>query len=230
MQRLLFSLAALLLLCAQARAIDIALCLDRIRPGADWGCAATYADLQRTWRDAVQTLPTQQDLDAAWAAIQAEQTPEAIAAAQKVAAKNGYDLAAPDGVLLRAVVATLLDEINVLRAAQVLQTVGVAQSAYNPPSLTNNTGNTSGNITVNGAAFGDAVLVTAPYSQAGVIVNAYVSAANTVNIRVFNASGGTLDLANGNWGVQVVRYVAAGLPARTAAQARTSVFSKVDNP
>ncbi len=96
--------------------MDIALILSRIRPNAQWGSAATYADLQRTWRDQSQAIPTQAELDTEWAAILAEQAPAAVAAATIAATKADYDTTDRNAVLLRAVVATLLDEINVLRA------------------------------------------------------------------------------------------------------------------
>lgn len=59
--------------------MDIARCLDLIRPNAQWGTADTYADLQRTWRDAVQTIPTEAELDTAWQTLQAEDVASASA-------------------------------------------------------------------------------------------------------------------------------------------------------
>lgn len=59
--------------------MDIARCLDRIRPNAQWGTATTYADLQRTWRDTEQTIPTEAELDTAWQTLQAEDVASASA-------------------------------------------------------------------------------------------------------------------------------------------------------
>jgi hypothetical protein len=72
-------------------------------------------------------------------------------------------------------------------------------------SLADAAGETSSNITVTGAALGDFVIVSAPVSMAGLLAHAYVSAANTVNIRVQNESGDTVDLANGTWKVRVIK-------------------------
>lgn len=52
-------------------------------------------------------------------------------------------------------------------------------------------------ITVAGVALGDVVLgVAFGVDLQGITVTAYVSAANTVTVRVQNESGGTLDLAS----------------------------------
>ena len=71
-------------------------------------------------------------------------------------------------------------------------------------SLADGAGETSGDITVTGAAFGDFVLVAAPASIVGMTVTAYVHAADTVHIRVQNESGGVVDLAEGTWKVKVL--------------------------
>lgn len=76
---------------------------------------------------------------------------------------------------------------------------------FDPASLATVTGAISSGITVTGAALGDYVLVSAPYDLAGVIAHAYVSAANTVKIALFNATAGTVDLASGTWKVLVMK-------------------------
>lgn len=78
-------------------------------------------------------------------------------------------------------------------------------SIFDPASLTTYTGTVSSAITVTGAALGDFVLVSAPYSQAGLMAQGYVSAANTVVITVFNATAGTVDLASGTWKIKVLK-------------------------
>jgi hypothetical protein len=80
-----------------------------------------------------------------------------------------------------------------------------ATVTYNPGSLADGAGETSSGFTVTGAAFGDFVLVAAPYDLAGVTVTGYVSAANTVRIRVQNESGGVVDLASGSWNLRVLK-------------------------
>lgn len=78
-------------------------------------------------------------------------------------------------------------------------------TTFDPASLTTYTGSVSSDITVTGAALGDYVLVSAPYDQAGVIAQGYVTADDTVNIVVFNATGSTVDLASGTWKIKVVK-------------------------
>ena len=55
----------------------------------------------------------------------------------------------------------------------------------------------SDTITVPGVALGDMVLgLSFGVSEAGITITGYVSAANTVTLRVQNESGGTVDLAS----------------------------------
>ena len=60
-------------------------------------------------------------------------------------------------------------------------------------------------FTVPGAALGDFVLVAGSVSFAGITVTGYVSAANTVTVRVQNESGGVVDLASMTWYLLVMR-------------------------
>jgi hypothetical protein len=76
-------------------------------------------------------------------------------------------------------------------------------ATWNPGSLADGDGETSPAITVTGAALGDFVQVSAPHDLQGVIAVGYVSAANTVKIRLQNESGGVVDLASGTWKVAV---------------------------
>src|SRR5690606_37298449 len=76
---------------------------------------------------------------------------------------------------------------------------------WDPGSLADGAGETSSGITVTGAALGDFVLVSAPCDLQGITATAYVSAADTVTIRVQNETGGTIDLASGTWRVRVIR-------------------------
>ena len=74
---------------------------------------------------------------------------------------------------------------------------------WNPASLADGAGETV-STTVAGAAFGDMVTVGAPYDLQDVSISAYVQAADTVEVRVQNESGGTRDLGNStNWVVRV---------------------------
>lgn len=65
---------------------------------------------------------------------------------------------------------------------------------YNVPSLVDGGGNTQ-TVTVAGAKLGDFVRVAFSVDLQGMTVTAYVSAANTVTIRVQNESTATVDLA-----------------------------------
>lgn len=76
---------------------------------------------------------------------------------------------------------------------------------WNPGNLVDGAGETSTAITVTGAAFGDYVLAAAPYDLQGIVCTAYVSAANTVKIRLQNETTGAIDLASGTWKVRVLQ-------------------------
>lgn len=62
-----------------------------------------------------------------------------------------------------------------------------------------------GGLTVTGAALGDAVVVGAETDLQGLTATGYVSAANTVQVRVQNESGGPVTVAAANWYVQVLK-------------------------
>lgn len=80
-------------------------------------------------------------------------------------------------------------------------------AVIDPISLIDAAGATS-TLTVTGVVLGKYVVnVIAPYDLQGITVTGYVSAANTVAIRMQNESGGTLDLASGVWTVQCIRVV-----------------------
>lgn len=52
--------------------IDYAAVLAVIRPNAEWGCAKTYQDVVDTWRDQVQSVPTEQEFTDAWSAVESD--------------------------------------------------------------------------------------------------------------------------------------------------------------
>lgn len=72
-----------------------------------------------------------------------------------------------------------------------------------PSSLVDGAGETL-SFTVTGAALGDYVMVAAPYDLVDVSVTGYVSAADTVEVRIQNESTATVDLASGTWKVKVI--------------------------
>lgn len=85
-------------------------------------------------------------------------------------------------------------------------TTGVlnATTTLDPASLVDGAGATA-QVTVTGASLGDYVLVAAPYDLQDLTVTGYVQAANTVEIRIQNESGATVDLASGTWKVKVLK-------------------------
>jgi hypothetical protein len=71
-----------------------------------------------------------------------------------------------------------------------------AAATVDVASLVDAAGATSSGITVTGAALGDFVFFSHGVDLAGITATAYVQAANTVEVRFQNESGGTLDLAS----------------------------------
>lgn len=70
-------------------------------------------------------------------------------------------------------------------------------ATYNPPNLTP-AATTTTTVTVSKAALGDAVVfVSFSLDLQGLIVTAYVSAADTVTVVLFNPTGGAINLASG---------------------------------
>jgi hypothetical protein len=62
-------------------------------------------------------------------------------------------------------------------------------------------------VTVTGAAVGDTVMLGAPSTiEAGLIFCGYVSATDTVTIRVHNSTGGAVDPASNDWRVTVLQF------------------------
>lgn len=90
--------------------------------------------------------------------------------------------------------------------AGTLVVIGSASATWDPASLNDGTGETSSGITVTGAAVGDVVFVRPPYDMQDCVAYGYVQAADTVEIRIQNESGGTRDFAAGAWSVTVVRF------------------------
>ncbi|MER2519725.1 MAG: DUF2793 domain-containing protein [Bdellovibrionales bacterium] len=80
-----------------------------------------------------------------------------------------------------------------------------ATTAWNPGVISSGSGVLSSAITVTGAAFGDFVMVAAPYELQGIDATAYVSAANTVKIRLSNLTGSAVTLASGTWRARVIK-------------------------
>jgi len=76
---------------------------------------------------------------------------------------------------------------------------------WDPGPLVDGAGETSPAITVTGAILGDFVVVAAPYDLQGIVASAYVSAADTVRIRLQNETAGPIDLASGTWKARAIQ-------------------------
>lgn len=78
-------------------------------------------------------------------------------------------------------------------------------AVYDPPSIAANTGVTT-TVTVPGAALGDIVTgVSFSLDLQGLSVTGWVSAADTVSVRMFNGTAAAIDLASGTLWVRVER-------------------------
>jgi hypothetical protein len=84
----------------------------------------------------------------------------------------------------------------------------LVRATLNADSLVDGAGDTD-TVAVPGVALGDMVLsASLAVDVAGLIVEAYVSAADTVSIRFQNETGGTVDLASATLRLVVVRSIA----------------------
>lgn len=78
-------------------------------------------------------------------------------------------------------------------------------TTYDPPSIAAGASAPEVTITVPGAALGDPAVGSFSLSLAGLIVNAYVDAADTVKVRLTNPTAGVIDLASGTLKVTVFK-------------------------
>lgn len=143
----------------------------------------------------------------------------AMATADIDDAKRLYDAIDQIARLERAIVALCRQEFN-KRPITVVAEVG---GTFDPANLADAAGLTQ-TFTATGAAFGDYVLLAAPYSLQGITATAYVSAANQIAVRLQNESGGAINLASGTWTAIVLRL----LSPITAAEARNAVRNHLD--
>lgn len=75
---------------------------------------------------------------------------------------------------------------------------------YNPANLVDGAGETK-DFTAIGAQLGDFVLVSAPYDLQGITATGYVSGTGTATVRLQNESGGTINLAEGDWRIKIIQ-------------------------
>ena len=82
-----------------------------------------------------------------------------------------------------------------------------ASTTWDPASIPNGS-SAATTLTVANAALGDAVVASFSNALNGLVLAAQVSAANTVEVRLLNSSGGAVDLGSGTVKVQVIKGVA----------------------
>lgn len=121
--------------------------------------------------------------------------------------------------LLRGLADVIVNQLNALG-----EIIGSASGVWDPPNIANGAGATSPSFTVAGAAFGDFVMVAAPYNLQAIIATGYVSAANTVLVRIHNGTGAAVNLGSGTWSVKVFRHPGG----RTLAQAKTAIKNTIN--
>lgn len=84
------------------------------------------------------------------------------------------------------------------------QALPTASTTYDAPNLVDSTQATT-TVTVTGAAVGDFALASLSTGTGGLTVTAYVSAANTVTVILFNGSGADVNLASATLRVKVFK-------------------------
>ena len=127
--------------------------------------------------------------------------------------------------VLKAMTKLIVNELNILRALVSTQLISSAALVWDAASIANAAGLTSPNIMASGANFGDYVLVTASGSLQNLTCTAFVSAANTVVIRLQNSTGSAVNLPSMTFNVIVVR--SHSLPLRTHQQGYSALSSQI---
>jgi hypothetical protein len=99
------------------------------------------------------------------------------------------------GIVLSAWVSAA-DTVSVRFQNETGSAILEGTATYDPPSLNDGDGATT-TVTVTGAALGDFVETSFSLDLQGITTTAWVSAANTVSVRLQNETGGTIDLGSG---------------------------------
>lgn len=108
-----------------------------------------------------------------------------------------------DNATIKEWIKTNVTEITALTLPQLGLTLTGTSVTWDPGNLADGAGETK-SVTVTGAALGDIVLVGPPYDMQDMLYCGYVQAADTVEIRIQNESGGAINLASGSWKVVVI--------------------------
>jgi hypothetical protein len=98
-----------------------------------------------------------------------------------------------DAKELKALFDAIKADLTAVRAPLAGALTGSA--TYDTASLADGAGATT-TVTVTGAALGDFAMASLGVDAAGITVTAYVSAADTVSVRIQNESAGVVDLAS----------------------------------
>lgn len=104
-------------------------------------------------------------------------------------------------------VATLLNLVQAVYTlnqtfADAFPSILTSSATYNPPSIADKA-SASTTVTCAGAALGDTAAASFSLDLTGLILTAYVSAANTVTCVFGNLTGGAVDLGSGTLKVEV---------------------------
>lgn len=109
----------------------------------------------------------------------------------------------------------LIADVTALRA--VLGGMISGSATYDPASLVDAAGATT-TVTATGAALGDFAIASFSLDLQGILLTAYVSAADTVSVRFQNESTGTINLASGTLAVRVFPAATFAAPAALTAE------------
>ncbi len=101
---------------------------------------------------------------------------------------------------------TFQDSVKIGSSGTAIAGVFSATATLNFPSISSN-GTESLTMTVTGATTGSSVCLSAPSTlEAGLIFSGFVSAANTVTIRIHNTAGSAVDPASATWRATVITF------------------------
>lgn len=81
----------------------------------------------------------------------------------------------------------------------LIKGISVKEITVNPPSMATTADGTVSSISFPGAAVGDGVFLIPSLDMQEIIYSGAVSAADTLEVALYNASAGTVDLASGTW-------------------------------
>jgi len=151
-----------------------------VTPGGNKDTYSTPVDVNDTWVWRHVTVPVDRDATSVQVAVYADQA---------------WYMAGPT--------MTITDEAQIYSPAAPIWLDGAL--TWDPALLADGAGETSASITVNGAELQDFAIVSAPYDLQDMTATAYVQAADTVEIRLQNESGASINLGSGLWRVRVMK-------------------------